>query len=278
MQRYFNKQFNLIVYFLTIIGLVLYYFNIPLFDFESTGSELYFTNSYGYYRLSSIILNPNSFAYILLLYFAFFLYSKKSFIGYVMMFLTLVAFLLTESRSALLGLILMLIIYNYQYIKQKIVLFRFSIIGLLFLFIILLVFSSESVLINYDIRFTKFSIALDYIFSSFEYFLLGVPASVSVENNGISFSDNMFLYLIIKMGFLPFLLFTYGYFYSIFKASRILFRENNPNIKPYALFLISSIITMFFSDLLLFSPVYILVGLSIGVLEKGVRFEKSINS
>lgn len=277
-QKYFQKQFNNIVYILVLIGLILYYFNIPVFDFETTGSELYFTNSSGYYRLSSILLNPNSFAYLLLLYFAFFLYSKKNIVNSIFFVIVLISFVLTESRSALIGLVVIFTIYNYQYIKQKMLLFRISIVIILLAFTLLLVFTSHSLLVDYDIRFLKFSIALEYIFSSLEYFLFGVPFGISIENNGISFSDNMFLYLILKMGFLPFVLLMYGYFYSIFKASHILFITNDLRLKPYALFLIGTLLPMFFSNLLLFSPIHVLIGLSIGVLEKGVRFEKSIDS
>lgn len=277
-QKYFQKQFKGITYVLVLIGLILYYFNIPLFDFESAGSELYFTNSFGYYRLSSILLNPNSFAYFLLLYFTIYLYSKKNIIENMMMLIVLLAFILTESRSALSGFLLALIIFNYQYFKQKILLFKLSIFGLLFGFVLLLVFTSDNLLVDYDVRFSKFAIALQYIFESLEYFLLGVPEGIAIEKNGISFSDNMFLYLMLKMGIIPFILFVYGYFYSIFKASKILFKTKNTALKPYALFLIATLLPMFFSNLLLFSPVYILIGLAIGVLEKGVRYEKSINS
>lgn len=77
-------------------------------------------------------------------------------------------------------------------------LFRISIVIILLAFTLLLVFTSHSLLVDYDIRFLKFSIALEYIFSSLEYFLFGVPFGISIENNGISFSDNMFLYLILK--------------------------------------------------------------------------------
>lgn len=277
-QCYFQREFKNITYFLVFIGLVLYYFNIPLFDFEVAGSKLYFTNSFGHYRLSSILLNPNSFAYFLLLYFTMYLYSKKNFIANIMMLFVLLAFILTESRSALAGLLLILIIFSYRYFKQGISLFKLSIFGLLFGFILLLVFTNDNILLNYDVRFSKYYVALQYIFKSWEYFLLGVPHSIEIEKDGISFSDNMFLYLMLKMGFIPFVLFIYGYFHSIFKAAKILFEPNSILLKPYALFLLATLFPMFFSNLLLFFPVYILIGLSMGVIEKGVKVEKSIST
>ena len=53
-------------------------------------------------------------------------------------------------------------------------------------------FTSDNLLVDYDVRFSKFAIALKYIFESLEYFLLGVPEGSAIEKNGISFSDNMF--------------------------------------------------------------------------------------
>lgn len=266
-QNYFQRQFSNLIYILVLIGLILYYFNIPLFDFNILDSELYFVNSYGYYRLSSILLNPNNFAYMLLLYFTFYVYSKKK-ESIIIFSLVLAAFLLTESRSAFMGLLIIYIFYNYQYFKQKVVLNIISLIGIFLLFIFLLIFTNNDFLINYDIRFIKFSIALDYIFYSIEYFFFGVPFIIDIQKDGITFSDNMFLYLMLKMGFFAFFLFIFGYISSIFKASVVLSQKNNLRIKPFALFLISTLLPMFFSNLLLFSPIYILIAISIGVLEK----------
>ena len=63
------------------------------------------------------------------------------------------------------------------------------------------------------------------------------------------------------------------------KASVVLSQKNSLRIKPFALFLVSTLFPMFFSNLLLFSPIYILIAISIGVLEKeGVNNEKSTNT
>ncbi|KGQ52463.1 hypothetical protein JL12_00935 [Gallibacterium anatis 10672-6] len=265
---FFSKSFVNVTYILTGIGIILYYFNIPLFDFDYAGGEFYFMNSFGYYRLSSILLNPNGFSYFLLLYFMIFFYSRKFFISYIMFFIIFISFILTDSRSALLGLLFSFIIFNFHYIKQKIFLFKSSIVCVLLFFVFLLGISSAGFLTQYDIRFSKFIIAIEYIFSSWRYFLTGVPSNILIEKDGIVFSDNMFLYLFLKMGFFSFMAFMCGYFYSILRTVKILFKGDDIEIKPYALFIVSTLFPMFFSNLLFFSPIYLLIGLSIGALER----------
>ena len=214
-------------------------------------------------------MNPNSFAYYLLLFFSIYIYSNKTILNSFLFLIIVYVLFLTESRSALLGLLLILLIYSYKIFKQnkQLTILTICSIGLIFLTIFLL--STNPILINYDIRFEKISIAIEYIGSSIFFFLTGIPKDIAIIKNNISFSDNMFLYMFLKMGLFSFSFFLFGYIYTLIKAIRILNLTNNIAIKPYAIFFISTLFPMFFSNLLLFSPVYILIALSIGVIIKG---------
>ncbi len=274
-----KNKFLKIIFFLawtlSIFGLILYFLNLPLLDLKTAGRELYFINSNGYYRASSVFLNPNSFAYFLVFYFCIFSTSKKYDIKYCTVFLIVfLAFYFSESRSAMLSLFLIFLFAIFVRIRPANLsgkLYFLNIAILLALFFLLLLSGD---LFSYDIRFEKWHMALDIFFGNYEYLLKGIPFSVPLYSQGITFSDNMFLYILFRLGFFGFFGFFVFYISVLKKSCTILANESaHSQSAPYAMYFLVSSISMFYSNFLLFYPIMILHGIAVGVVlqEKNVK-------
>lgn len=255
-----------LVYISVAIGLGFYYLNIPMFDLEVAGGINYFTNEDGRYRLTSVLLNPNAYAYFLLVYFSFFAISSNSIINILMAVIVFIAFLLTESRSAMLSLVVIVSLRLLLKVRYRKYFFAIYVTIVVILMFVLISMSWSSVLTSLNIRFEKYQIALDYIFLTPLYFWAGVPADVSVQRSGVYFSDNMFLLIFLELGFLGFLLFVFVYLKSLYRACSILANRQFGIVRYHAIFLLSSPPVMFFSDYLMFFPLFLFLGLSIGVV------------
>jgi hypothetical protein len=267
------KFINLFIKFaimISLIGILLYHLKIPIFDFKAAGSEFYFMNSDGYYRAMSIFMNPNSFGYFLLFSISLLLVHKKyiSSISYIVYISILFyAMYLTSSRSAELSLLFILFIYFISQKLNKRLAYIIIIFTSTFLVTIsiLLLFNLEYFYF-YDVRFEKWNVAFSFL-NNLEYFLIGVPIVVHVIKNGISFSDNMFIYLIIEQGFLFLFLFIYLYYRINIKSIRMTLNKDNYNTS-YSIYLISIFIPMMLSNYLLLYPSIILTGISMGIISK----------
>ncbi len=255
---------------LSLFGIVLYYLKLPLFDFKTAGTDLYFMNSDGYYRAMSIFLNPNSFGYFLVFSISLLLMHKKfisKFTYYTYSLIMFFAMYLTYSRSATLSLLLILLIYFIRHIFKK-----QTSIFIIIMMLTSLVVMSIVLLINlqffyfYNVRFEKWNVAFTFL-NNLEYFLIGTPIDMKIIKNSISFSDNMFIYLILKEGFLFLLLFLFLFYKITIKSIKIFLRENS-YFSGYAIYIISLFIPMMFSNYLLFYPSSILTAISIGIISK----------
>ncbi|OEZ84894.1 hypothetical protein JAB6_23280 [Janthinobacterium sp. HH104] len=271
----FLKIIFFLAWTLSIVGLILYFLNLPLLDLKTAGRELYFINSNGYYRASSVFLNPNSFAYFLVFYFCIFSTSRKYDIKHCAVFLIVfLAFYFSESRSAMLSLFLIFlfaIVVKTRPANLSGKLYFLNIAILLALFFLLLLSGD---LFSYDIRFEKWHMALDIFFGNYEYLLKGIPFSVPLSSQGITFSDNMFLYILFRLGFFGFLGFFVFYISILKKSCTILANEStHSQSAPYAMYFLVSSVSMFYSNFLLFYPIMILHGIVVGVVlqEKNVK-------
>jgi len=270
------KKFINFSFVISIIGIILYFLKIPLFDFKIAGSEKYFMLSNGYYRAMSIFLNPNSFAYFIIFAFSLMLfYGKYIFFNKYYRKLYYIVFLfslyIAYSRSAILSMVLILIVYGiYRFKisrKNKLLILFFMLIMLISFFMFLL--SSRELFYNYDIRFLKIDIAIDYLTKNFYHFIFGYPHYINIKKNGISFSDNMFLYFFLRGGMILFILISFIYLKAILKSIIIIILKRIEI--GYAVYLFSSIPLMFFSNFILFFPNVILFAISIGVILKGYK-------
>jgi len=264
----FNDWIACITFLAVLVGLYFYYQGIPLFNTEYAGGESYFMNENGRYRLTSVLLNPNSFAYFLIFYFSFYLYGEKGWGKNIVCIFVFFSLFITESRTGGLAFLLSLFVFSLQYFKQKKMLMKLSVAGILVILTLLLFFSYSKILLEYDIRFHKNLISYEYIFSSASNFLVGVPTEITVEKDGVVFSDNMFLEFFISTGGVSLLVFIYFYIYSLFLSISILCTPQRESVKPFAIFVISSLPMMFFSNFLMFFPLNIILGVSIGVVGK----------
>ncbi|WP_152598790.1 hypothetical protein [Janthinobacterium sp. RA13] len=116
--------------------------------------------------------------------------------------------------------------------------------------------------------------ALDIFFGNYEYLLKGIPFSVPLYSQGITFSDNMFLYILFRLGFFGFFGFFVFYISVLKKSCTILANESaHSQSAPYAMYFLVSSISMFYSNFLLFYPIMILHGIAVGVVlqEKNVK-------
>lgn len=264
----FLKIIFFLAWTLSIVGLVLYFLNVPLLDLKTAGREFYFLNSNGYYRASSVFLNPNSFAYFLVFYFCIFSTSIKFNIRHFSIFLIVFfAFYFSESRSAMLSLFLIFLFSIFAKIKPANLsrkLYALNVFILLALFFLLLLSGG---LFSYDIRFEKWHMALDIFFGNYEYLLKGIPFSVPLSSQGITFSDNMFLYILFRLGFFGFFGFFIFYIFVVKKSCTILaYESNHSQSAPYAMYFLVSSVSMFYSNFLLFYPIMILHGIAIGIV------------
>lgn len=255
---------------LALVGIGLYHLNLPLFDFEEMASDMYFMNDNGFYRASSVFLNPNSFAYFLVFYLCLAARRPRphgwgTLIGCA---IAVVAMWLSDSRSATLSctvIVLALCLRRIRPVYARLVYHAFN--GtLLTLFAVLLMFAGS--LYAFDIRFEKWHMALGMWSSQLEYWLLGIPNAVPIERNGITFSDNMFLELLFRLGLFGFLYFLCFYLVMLGRSVAILCGDSieAKAAAPYALFILASSIPMFYSNYFYFYPVVVLHGLAAGIV------------
>ncbi|KAB0327128.1 hypothetical protein LSO07_27425 [Janthinobacterium sp. PLB04] len=264
----FVKIVFFLAWILSIVGLVLYFLNLPLLDLKTAGRELYFLNSNGYYRASSVFLNPNSFAYFLVFYFCIFSVSKKYGVKNCFIFLIVFfAFYFSESRSAMLSLFLILLFSIFLKAKPVNLSRKLYAINVFILLVLLFLLLLSGDLFSYDIRFEKWHMALDIFFGNYEYLLKGIPFSVPLYSQGITFSDNMFLYILFRLGFFGFFGFFIFYIFVVKKSCTILaYESTHSQSAPYAMYFLVSSVSMFYSNFLLFYPIMILHGIAIGIV------------
>jgi hypothetical protein len=134
---------------------------------------------------------------------------------------------------------------------------------MVFIFIVLLTFSDR--LFDFDIRFEKWDLALNIFISKYNYLFFGVPENIPLIKNGVSFSDNMFLTFLFRIGIIGFSLFSLFYL-KILMRSIVIIAGTSVEKKIYAAFLMTSSILMFYSDFLYFYPIMLLHGISAGVV------------
>lgn len=282
-KKKFIKSFIKFSVIISIIGIVLFFLKIPLFDFKVAGSSKYFMLSNGYYRAMSIFLNPNSFAYFiifsisLLLFYGKYLFSKKMYLIYLIIYLF--SLYISYSRSAIFSMSLIFVIYFIYKLKipknLKLIFYIFILVFLFNIFCFLII--NRELFFNVDIRFLKIDIALDFIKNNFYNFIFGYPYNVSINKNGISFSDNMFLYFFLRGGVILFIIFNYIYIIALLKSIKFIVLKKTEI--GYAVYLFSTLPLMFFSNFLLFFPNIILFSISIGIILNRRRYnEKSVNS
>lgn len=271
----FLKIIFFLAWILSIVGLVLYFLNVPLLDLKTAGRELYFLNSNGYYRASSVFLNPNSFAYFLVFYFCIFSTSINFNIRNFSVFLiVLFAFYFSESRSAMLSLFLIFLFSIFAKVKPTNLSKKLYTINVFILLALLFLLLLSGSLFSYDIRFEKWHMALDIFFGNYEYLLKGIPFSVPLSSQGVTFSDNMFLYILFRLGFFGFFGFFIFYIFLVKKSCMILaYEDHQSQSAPYAMYFLVSSVSMFYSNFLLFYPIMILHGIAIGIVlqEKNVK-------
>lgn len=253
-----------------IVGLIQWYLNIPLFDPEVAGSDLYFMTADDLYRISSVFLNPNSFAYWLILYLVIAVACIcEEFKIYRAVFIMAGLFLLykTDSRSAFSALVLyFLYLFVYEILRSWLIIFHALVLVALSVSLIYVIFMSAEIF-NYDIRFEKWSIGLSYWYENYESILFGVPNSVVLEKYGISFSDNMIIYLLCRYGLIYFMVSVVSYIILQTRSLRVL-AKSPIDFQEFTIFIIP-IVTLpmlMLSDFLFFSPTALIFGVYFGAV------------
>lgn len=258
------RLLSLIGQFAALLGIVLYVFNIPLLDLDALASDMYFVNEWGHYRASSIFLNPNSFAYFLLLVFCAYLFGgeRHGWRQRLLVGACGVAFFLSGSRSGFLALIFLLALAAGRALpaRPRFMLFSAGKLGLLAGLVVLLALSEYFSAL--DVRYEKWAFSLEIFFKSPEFWLLGIPPSVPIAQLGLSFSDNMFLMILFRLGIPGFLVFLAYYLWIVWTSlQRIVWGSDQQRV--FAAFLLVSTVLMFYSNLLYFYPLVLIHGIAV---------------
>lgn len=186
-----------------IIALILWYFEIPLFDFTAAGSENFFRVAGERYRLFGTLVNPNAYAFFAIITVIFLFFDVcNGFARNSAILITVAAIYLTGSRSGLACLLVVIIFYILSRIRYS----PFLVIGMFLLLQFLVIFTVllSSVLTDIDIRFSKWLAGWEVFTRSGIYIFYGLPMLESLTSNGASFSDNMFLFDLFRHGVLFF--------------------------------------------------------------------------
>jgi hypothetical protein len=135
--------------------------------------------------------------------------------------------------------------------------------GIFVVFITLIFFYEYFTSLN--VRVIAWQNGIRFLLENWEYIFTGVPIDVPVHYKGRGFSDNYFIYIVIRAGILPALIFIALYL-SILKRAidKIVTREKNEVILISAFFVAISIFPLFLSNYIMFYPIPILLGISAG--------------
>ena len=261
-----------------VLGWLLYIANIPLFDSEVTGSSYYFMNSGGKYRAMSVFLNPNSFAYFLVFMFCILLSFNQMSLTYRIAVGSLLIYLLfaSGSRSAMAATMFVWLI---SIISRKRSNIRIALVcGLVVALLLALVsvLSNLTAFINMDVRAEKWLSGLEIYSFNARTLMFGVPTGIDLNNGKESFSDNFYLLVLFRTGIVGFIFFSLLCSFLLFLAIRQIFASVAPLEKAMSLFILGAMILMFFSNFLLFTPINMLFGISVGVLTAGYTCRRSI--
>lgn len=264
----FSKLILSTGFFLCFIGLILFEYNLPLFDPVVTGSALYFMDENGVYRAMGVFMNPNNFGYFLVFMGCILLSFKKIRPIYRLVACVLLIYLIlaTGSRSSVAAGVFVCVIHVLSScFRKKSGLLLKVILMTTVVFMMFVLFNLDNFL-DFDVRARKWIVGWEIFTGSIDYIILGVPGSIDLKIFDDSFSDNLFLLFLFRLGLIGFTLFLVFYFSTIAMAINSL--KNNPGFieRAMALYVISTLILMFISNFLVFVPANILFGISVGVL------------
>lgn len=248
-----------------IVGLLFYFLNIPMFDLEYAGSTNVFLMENGKYRAASLFLNPNGFAYFILPFIISILVNLKERRKYFDVFIFILAITSvwsSDSRSTLIAFLLVVILLVSRSILGKKSIYVFILLGL-GAFIAL--WGMWADIQEYDIRYAKYSLAFDYALLYVQNLFVGFPSNEFVSDTEITFSDNLFIYMIVKQGIIGSTIFFSTLAISVIKAFRI-FNSTTKNITALSCSLFTIVLPIVFllSDTINFYPVNMLIGYALG--------------
>lgn len=272
-QTIFEKLIFLLGVIVCVIGWWLYKNNVPLFDPLATGSDLYFMTEDDIYRAMSVFMNPNSFGYFLVFLFCIALTIERPNIFFFLLGLIIFGYMLiaTGSRSSQAAVVLACLMRAMFLLKPRLrnISVRFLLgIVVVGLFAILI---SLSALSEIDVRAERWISGWEVYRRNIEWIVFGVPNEIDLGYRDITFSDNFFLLLLYRAGIFGFFLFLVFYFTVIRMALRVVCGNVSPLERGSALFLLASLIPMFFSNFLLFVPINAFWGIALGLTIRGYR-------
>ncbi|WP_256988834.1 glycosyltransferase [Bacillus sp. EB106-08-02-XG196] len=208
------RIFEKVGFISVFIGIILYHLNIPLYSFEYVGTDRYFLMGEKY-RAMGTFVNPNAFAYFMVFLYIVTRFKNNSDFLFIKVLVLGYGIFITYSRSALLIYLLVLLVdaaYSlYRENKLKYVIKKFAVP------VILIV--AAFIIINYNRianqilrvpdlinnpRWEKWEVAWSFIFKDLKTFLIGNDLAVPISMNGITFSDNQFLYFALYYGLIGF--------------------------------------------------------------------------
>lgn len=191
-------------YIITIIGVIFVVLGIDFKLKEYSAAEgMFYHPVLGINRATSIVYNPQLYGMICV--FTFILIKSK-----ISKIISLIGLFFSFSRSSIISLI-----STFFLSKTTIRLKLFLLFSFVFLFIYSSLYVQSGILgrffniQNYlgDVRVLKFAIGVSFVFESVNSFLFGIPFDTVVGWKGVTFSDNTFIYLLLKGGFVFFILF-----------------------------------------------------------------------
>lgn len=258
-----------LILMIVAVGYWQLYFNVPLFDPEYAGSDIYFADENGFFRATSVFLNPNAFAYWLVLQmlcFSFFVKNYRKINWLIFMGLLFYLLIKTDSRSALISCFLILLILINRYLKNRFLIWTFPLLSLLSIAVVILVVNYWEAFSWVDVRFVKWYIGYESWVGDFNYILFGVPHEIELVRDDITFSDNMFLHLLYRYGLLYMCVVTLGWFYMQIIAGRVILYSNCKKRILTSVACLSTLPMFWLSDFVYFYPISLFYALIIGAV------------
>lgn len=278
-----------------VLGILLYHLNIPLYSKEYVGSDQYYAIG-DKYRAMSTFVNPNAFAYFILMFYLFLLFRRgKYFI--LKLILLIYALYLTYSRSAL-AIFLILVCFEIlilfvRYIRGlsitkdkqvkymlvgSIAVILLVMAGLLYYNYILNGFLRVADIVN-NPRWEKWGVAIEYLLSSPMSFIFGNDLGVAIQSGDVSFSDNQFLYISVFYGMFGFLILSFLYVLNFLNALRSYSSTHNHRNYKRINKIIIMILVLYglmaaISNISLIFPITFYVPIVIGMLN---RYRRQMN-
>lgn len=234
--------------FVALIGVIFFIFGIDYkLEVYSQAEANFFHPDLGRPRATSFLYNPQAFGMVCVMAFIMNSYIHKR-------IMPLIGLYFSYSRSSVISLVFGVLTLRPKKIAGCLVL-AVS-LYLIFAWLNLPGFSRYLDISQYleDVRVVKFAIGISTLFQNISTVLFGVPQLSVVEEDGITFSDNAYIYLALKGGLI--LLGIYLFFlYRIF----ILIRKNVALRRVFLANVLSGLFTVSFAYVG-FNFLFLLVG------------------